>query len=142
VLDPFGVSGQPGGAFNPMDGLDPHGLDVAEDAAVLAEALVYDPPGQAGDAHWNEEAKALIAGVILHVVTSEPPDRRNLATVREHLTAAPTAFKRLSTTWPRPRPQAGSSRAPPIASSESPTAKPRACCRPRNATPTSSIVRA
>ncbi len=82
VLDPFGVSGQPGGAFNPVDALDPHGLDVAEDAAVLAEALVYDPPGQAGDAHWNEEAKALIAGVILHVVTSEPADRRNLAMVR------------------------------------------------------------
>lgn len=92
VLDPFGVSGQPGAAFNPMTGLDPHGLDVAEDAAVLADALVYDPPGQSGDAHWNEEAKALIAGVILHVVTSEPSDARNLATVREHLTAAPAAF--------------------------------------------------
>lgn len=95
VLDPFGVSGHPSGAFNPMEALDPYGLDVAEDAAVLAEALVYDPPGQAGDAHWNEEAKALIAGVILHVVSSEPSDRRNLATVREHLTTAPAAFKQL-----------------------------------------------
>lgn len=95
VLDPFGVSGQPGGAFNPMDGLDPHGVDVAEDAAVLADALVYDPPGQSGDAHWNEEAKALIAGVILHVVTSEPADGRTLAAMREHLTAAPAAFSAL-----------------------------------------------
>ena len=95
ILDPFGVSGQPGGAFNPMDGLDPRGVDVAEDAAVLADALVHDPPGQSGDAHWNEEAKALIAGVILHVVTHESADRRNLATVREHLTAAPAAFSDL-----------------------------------------------
>ncbi len=95
VLDPFAVSGQASGAFNPMDGLDPYGVDVAEDAAVLTEALVHDPPGQAGDAHWNEEAKALIAGVILHVVTSQPRERRNLAEVREHLTAAPAAFKQL-----------------------------------------------
>lgn len=95
VLDPFGVSGQPGAAFNPMDGLDPHGLDVAEDAAVLADALVYDPPGQGGEAHWNEEAKALIAGVILQVVTSEPHGRRDLARVRALLTAAPDAFRQL-----------------------------------------------
>jgi type IV secretion system protein VirD4 len=32
----------------------------------LADALVYDAPGEAGEAHWNEEAKALIAG-ILHI---------------------------------------------------------------------------
>ena len=35
----------------------------------LAEALVYDAPGEAGEAHWNEEAKALIAGIILAIVT-------------------------------------------------------------------------
>ena len=31
----------------------------------LADALVHDPAGQGGDAHWNEEAKALIAGLIV-----------------------------------------------------------------------------
>jgi type IV secretion system protein VirD4 len=34
----------------------------------LADALVYDAPGEAGEAHWNEEAKALIAGILLGVV--------------------------------------------------------------------------
>ena len=95
VLDPFGVTGQPSAAFNPLEGLDPAGLDVAEDASTLADALVFDEPGMAGEAHWNEEAKALIAGLILHIAASEPRDRRNLATLREALTLAPEAFAAL-----------------------------------------------
>ena len=97
VLDPFGISGQPSAAFNPLDRLDPHHLDLAEDVAALADALVYDPPGQTGDAHWNEEAKALIAGLILHVVCDEVPARRTLTTVRERLTLAPGAWASLLT---------------------------------------------
>ena len=92
VLDPFGVSGASASAFNPLDRLDEDSPDLAEDAALLADALVYDPPGQVGEAHWNEEAKALIAGMILYVVCHEASERRNLATVRDLLTAAPDAF--------------------------------------------------
>lgn len=92
VLDPFGVTGQPSAAFNPLDNLDPTGLDVAEDATTLADALVFDELGMSGDAHWNEEAKALIAGLILHIVAQEPHDRRNLATLRDYLTLPPEAF--------------------------------------------------
>ena len=61
-LDPFGVSGQPAARYNPLDRLDPESLDLAEDAMTLADALVHDSAGQGGEAHWNEEAKALIAG--------------------------------------------------------------------------------
>jgi type IV secretion system protein VirD4 len=88
VLDPFEISDQPPAAFNPLAGLSANGLDLAEDAALLADALVHDPPEQGGEAHWNEEAKALIAGVIMHVVCSEPDETRNLATVRDRLTSA------------------------------------------------------
>ncbi|WP_375404496.1 type IV secretory system conjugative DNA transfer family protein [uncultured Sphingomonas sp.] len=94
-LDPFGVSGQPTARYNPLDRLDPHGLDLAEDANTLADALVHDAPGQSGDAHWNEEAKALIAGLILHTVVHDPVDRRTLATLRDKLTLAPAAFAEL-----------------------------------------------
>ncbi len=92
VLDPFDISGQPSAAFNPLAGLDPDSLDLAEDAALLADALVHDPPGQMGEAHWNEEAKALIAGLILYVVCEEPAATRTLATVRELLTLSPGDF--------------------------------------------------
>jgi type IV secretion system protein VirD4 len=94
-LDPFGVSGRTPARYNPLDRLDPASLDLAEDANTLADALVHDAPGQSGDAHWNEEAKALIAGLILHSVTHEPADRRTLATVRDYLTLAPAGFAAL-----------------------------------------------
>lgn len=92
VLDPFGVTGLPSAAFDPLAELDPDSLDVAEDAAALADALVYDAPGEAGEAHWNEEAKALLSGVILYVVAHELPRSRNLAAVRELITSAPDVF--------------------------------------------------
>ncbi|MGI2036423.1 type IV secretory system conjugative DNA transfer family protein [Rhizobium panacihumi] len=95
VLDPFGATAEPLAAFNPLDQLNPNSLDVAEDASTLADALVFDEPGMAGEAHWNDEAKALISGMILHIVAHEPASRRSLITLRENLTLAPEAFARL-----------------------------------------------
>ncbi|NEI05831.1 type IV secretory system conjugative DNA transfer family protein [Rhizobium leguminosarum] len=95
ILDPFGITGGPSAAFNPMDGFNPAGIDVAEDVSTLADALVFDEPGLSGDAHWNEEAKALIAGLLLHVIASQPDDRRTLTTLRHLLTLAPEAFRAL-----------------------------------------------
>ena len=92
ILDPFGVTGDPTAAYNPFGMLDADSLDIAEDAAALADALVYDEPGMAGEAHWNEEAKALIGGIILLIVACEPPAQRNLSRLRECLTLAPDAF--------------------------------------------------
>jgi type IV secretion system protein VirD4 len=59
VLDPFGVSGQPASAYDPAALLDAGSPDLADDAATLADALVFDPPGQVSEAHWNEEAKRI-----------------------------------------------------------------------------------
>lgn len=95
VLDPFEISGVAGNCFNPLAELKPDSVDLAEDVAAVADALVYDPPGQVGEAHWNEEAKALIAGLILHVVTTAGPKQRNLATVRELLTTTPQRFEQV-----------------------------------------------
>lgn len=95
ILDPFGVTGLPPAAFNPLNTLDPDGIDVAEDASTLADALVFDEPGASGEAHWNEEAKALIAGLILRIVAVESPGRRHLGTLREYLTLAPDRFAAL-----------------------------------------------
>ena len=95
ILDPFGVSdtgkvtGQPSAAYNPLDRLTPDSLDLGEDAASLTEALVMDPAGQVQEAHWNEEAKAILGGLIMFCVCHEDRDRRSLATVREYLTLPP-----------------------------------------------------
>ena len=92
ILDPFGVTGLAGAAFNPLGRIDPASLDLADDCMTLADALVYDALGEAGEAHWNEEAKALIAGIILSIVTSEPSATRTLGTLRDRLTLAPAIF--------------------------------------------------
>ena len=89
VLDPFGVSGRPSAAYNPLTRLSADSPDLSEDAASLADALVMDPPGQVSDAHWNEEAKALLSGLIMFCVAHEEPDRRTLGSVREYLTLPP-----------------------------------------------------
>lgn len=95
ILDPFGVTGLPASAYNPLGRLDAESLDLGEDAASLAEALVMDPPGQQSDAHWNEEAKALLSGLIMFAVAHEEADRKTLATVREYLTLPPEKFRAL-----------------------------------------------
>lgn len=95
VLDPFGVSGQPSSSYNPLDRLTATGPDLGEDATTLADALVMDPPGQVQEAHWNEEAKAILSGLIMFCVAHEERDRRNLATVREYLTLPPDRFRAL-----------------------------------------------
>ncbi|MCJ8519268.1 type IV secretion system protein VirD4 [Pseudorhizobium tarimense] len=95
VLDPFAVTGMITAAFNPLDQLNLDSLDLAEDVSTLADALVADDPGAVGEAHWNEEAKALIAGLLLTIVVDEPPQRRTLSTLREYLTLAPERFDKL-----------------------------------------------
>ena len=76
--------------YNPLDRLEPDSLDPAEDAMTLADALVFDQ--EESDPHWNEEAKALLAGVILYTVCHDEPHLRNLETVRKYLTLAPADF--------------------------------------------------
>ncbi len=95
VLDPFGVTGRPGASYNPLDRMTEGSLDLGEDASNLAAALVIDPPGQSGEAHWNEEARALIAGLVLFCVVHEDEDRKHLGTVREYLTLPPERFREL-----------------------------------------------
>ncbi|WP_281985517.1 type IV secretory system conjugative DNA transfer family protein [Thalassorhabdomicrobium marinisediminis] len=95
VLDPFEVSGMPSAAYNPLDRLAPNSLDLGEDAASLTEALVMDPPGQVTEVHWNEEAKAILGGLIMFCVCHEDRNRRTLATVREYLTLPPEKFRAL-----------------------------------------------
>jgi len=95
VLDPFEVSGMPSAAYNPLDRLAPDSLDLGEDAASLTEALVMDPPGQVTEAHWNEEAKAILGGLIMFCVCHEDRERRTLATIREYLTLPPEKLRAL-----------------------------------------------
>lgn len=92
VLDPFGaVSGT--ASFNPLAIIDPQSADGHDDAWMLADMLVA-PDGRAGDhVFWSEEARALLAGLILYVATHEnDPRMRTLAGVRAALTQPKAGF--------------------------------------------------
>ena len=137
VLDPFEVTGIPSAAYNPLDRLSPDSLDLGEDAASLTEALVMDAPGQVSEAHWNEEAKAILGGLIMFCVCHEEKNRRALATVREYLTLPPERLRALLELMQDSDAAGGLvAPAPPTGFSERRTGKRPRSCRTRNATPT------
>jgi type IV secretion system protein VirD4 len=93
ALDPFGLVGGTG-SFNPMESLDPDDVDSVDDAAALAEMLVVRDPRASGDTmFWSEEAKALIAGVILFAAAAG--GTRTLDTAWQMLSLAPRDLKKL-----------------------------------------------
>lgn len=90
VLDPFGQASDKvaplRGGFNPMAFLDPKGLTVIEDAALIADALVI---AEGKDPHWDESARNFIEGLILHVASAPAYEgQRHLITVRRLINKA------------------------------------------------------
>lgn len=83
VIDPFRVSGIATASFNPLSELDLASENVAEDAALCADALIEHP--ERGERHWTELAQALLRALILATLADEDPARRNLVTVRQIL---------------------------------------------------------
>lgn len=91
IVDPFGMSAARLAAhrvgFNPMKLLKPGSRSLIADAGLIADALVISSPN--ADPHWDESARNLIEGIILHVATyPKYEDSRTLVTVRELLKRA------------------------------------------------------
>lgn len=73
VLDPFGIADVPDelrGSFDPLALLELRSATVADDAALLAEALVVPSGNEA--VHWDESAKNLLKGLMLYAVAADP----------------------------------------------------------------------
>ena len=89
VLDPFKaaqVDASLRGRFNPLDTLDPENEETIDEAGSLADAIVVMTDG-VKDPFWDESARAMLKGLILHVVTAPQYEgRRNLAMVRKLVT--------------------------------------------------------
>ncbi len=94
AFDPFRVAGGKV-QFNPLRLIDVAKDEALDDARLLAEMLVL--PGArkrwAGDeTFWNEEARGLLTGLILHVAASSDLAHRTLTHMREQLTLDPASF--------------------------------------------------
>lgn len=96
AFDPFGVAtGRGGATYNPLDLIDPESSEAVDDARMLADMIVL-PEGREGEqAFWNEEARGVLTGLILHVAASAPPESRTLTHMRTLLTLAPGPFAEL-----------------------------------------------
>ena len=94
AFDPFGVVGGYA-AYNPLDLVDPASADAVDDARMIADMLVLPEGRDTEHAFWNEEARGVLAGLILHVASSAPPELRTLTHVRTLLTLGPEPFRHL-----------------------------------------------
>jgi type IV secretory pathway TraG/TraD family ATPase VirD4 len=89
VLDPFAVASIPDhlrSRYNPLDALDANDPRSIDDAGRLADAIVVQTE-HSSDPFWEQSARALIKGLILHVLTDSAYEgRRNLGTIRDLIT--------------------------------------------------------
>lgn len=83
LIDPFSVTGESGHAFNWLDLLNPDDPNVVSDSAMLADMLVMAERNESS--YWDDAARDLIQGLLLHVATLDE-DERHMGTVRQLLT--------------------------------------------------------
>ena len=91
LLDPWNIAAGKLGLrpanFNPLDWITAGDPDAAENALLLADALVPEENRTGGENRfWDEEAKAFLTGIILYVATApEEEGQRHLGRVRDIL---------------------------------------------------------
>lgn len=98
LLDPWDLAASKLGGtpacFNPLDWIRAGDPDAAENAFLLADALVPTDDSSGEHKFWDEEAKALLTGIILHVATAEAEaGRRTLGRVRDILVQGEDALR-------------------------------------------------
>jgi type IV secretory pathway TraG/TraD family ATPase VirD4 len=85
VLDPFKaaqIDNSLRGRFNPLDALDPEDEETIDEAGRIADAIVVIH--ESNDPFWDESARAMVKGLILHLLTApEYEGRRNLVMLRK-----------------------------------------------------------
>lgn len=87
LLDPFeaavGVDDLRS-SFNPLDAIDAGSEEAIDEAGRIADALVVVQDKGGSDPFWDESARSLVKGLILHVISDEYFEgKRNLITVRQ-----------------------------------------------------------
>ena len=88
ILDPFGevpLASSLKARFNPLDVIDPESDLAVDDAGRIAAAIIVRE--SKNDPFWEDAARGLVKGLILHVLTFPSfKNIRNLVTVRRLLT--------------------------------------------------------
>ena len=93
IIDPWGITGFKASHFNPLDWLNPKDENISENAMILADSMI--PPRQnIMEPFWDDEAKALLMGLLLHVAIDEQEKgNKNLGRVRDIICLGNDDFK-------------------------------------------------
>lgn len=87
LLDPFEAAvglDDLRSSFNPLDAIDAHSEEAIDEAGRIADALVVVQDKGGSDPFWDESARSLVKGLILHVISDNYFEgKRNLITVRQ-----------------------------------------------------------
>lgn len=84
IVDPWSITGLKASCFNPMDWLVIGDVEIGDNAMILVDAIIM--AFAANDKFWDEESKALLVGVVIHVAIDPSFEgRRHLGTVRDLL---------------------------------------------------------
>jgi type IV secretion system protein VirD4 len=94
AFDPFGVV-DGSATYNPLDLIDAASAEAVDDARLIADMLVLPGAREGEQAFWNEEARGVLTGLILHVAANAPVELRTLTQVRALLTLPPEPFSDL-----------------------------------------------
>ena len=101
VINPFGMHGDkpwelPSHSFNPFDFLDPASPTFSADAKVCAEILTPRSGREAGSSkYFMDRAETWKHASIVHIKTTEPPERQNPGTMYEHVHQDAAGWKKL-----------------------------------------------
>ena len=91
LVDPFSVNGSECAAFNVLDRLNLSEADCVSESAMLADSLVISD-AKGGAEHFDESAKTLLQGMMLHVAGLDDPASRHLGELRRLITADEETF--------------------------------------------------
>ncbi|HQW94259.1 MAG TPA: type IV secretory system conjugative DNA transfer family protein [Saprospiraceae bacterium] len=85
ILDPWGIHTKDGSTYNPLDLVanqtDPD--NQIDDISIIAEMIV--PRDSKGDQFWDNKARSLIGGMILHLTITEEKQNQTLTKIWEWL---------------------------------------------------------
>jgi type IV secretion system protein VirD4 len=88
----------PAHGFNPLDFLNPSSPSFAADALVFAEMLTPRSGNEGGSsAYFKESSEKAKRAFIIHIKTTEPDERQNLATLYEYVNKDAAEWKALLT---------------------------------------------
>lgn len=92
IVDPWGITGFDVSCFNPLSWLIADDVDISENAMLLADSIITPRQGNS-DPFWDDEAKALLMGIMLYVAIDEVEDNRHLGYVRDIIISSESVFK-------------------------------------------------